>query len=339
MSVDARVVVAPRGVDAQLQVSSGTTVVLMGPNGAGKSTLLEAIAGIVAMDDGHISVGGVSFASGSRQVLARQRGVGLVTQDDELFPTMSVRENVAFGPRAQGANRKAAHAQADAWLEKMGILELAHRSPQTLSGGQARRVAIARALASEPTVLLLDEPLARLDIEQASHIRRLLATVLQGMTAIVSTHDALDAHTLATEVAVMEAGRIVESGRPEHVLVTPRTAFGARMAGRQLLTGVMRKGALVVDSGATVPVVSGPGQGVRAAIAVRPTLVSVNSKQPGPAGALISEAVTAIEPRGDYVRVYGQSVAADIDVTEAATIALGQHVTFGLPAGLEAYAL
>lgn len=339
MSVDAHVVVATRGVDARLTVETGSTLVLMGPNGAGKSTLLEAIAGIVSTQGGHIIVRGVPLDGDKGRASPRHRGIGLVTQDDALFPTMSVRDNVAFGPHARGASRAKAYAQAHEWLEKLGILALANRAPGSLSGGQARRVAIARALAVEPTVMLLDEPLARLDVESASHIRRLLATVLQGRTAIVSTHDALDAHTLAHEVAVMEAGRIVEFGPAMSVLVTPRTAFGARMAGRQLITGVMGDGVLVLDSGAAIPVSAGPRQGARAAIALRPSSVSVNAPDSSDTRARLTETLSAIEPRGDYVRVYGTSLAADLDATEAASLTVDQRATFGLPEGLEAYEL
>lgn len=328
--------VEARGVAAELAVGAGRTLVLLGPNGSGKSTLLEAIAGIVPAA-GALTLDGASLTG----VGARDRRIGLLSQDDALFPTMSVRDNVAFGPRARGASRADAKAAAEDWLARVGLAGLGDRRPGELSGGQARRVAIARALAAEPRVLLLDEPFAGLDVASASATRALVATLLADRTAAVTTHDALDAHALADDVAVMEAGRVVEHGPAAAVLARPRTPFAARMAARVLVTGTMHGGALVTGSGVRIPVTGGPGAGAAAGIAVHPAAIAVarDGEPRDPARVWMDDAVVAVEPRGDEVRVHGRDAAADVDAAVAAVLGVGDVVGFGVEPGAPAYAL
>ena len=140
-------------------------VALVGPNGAGKSTLLRVLAGLLPCDDGHVRLSGAVLedTAARSRVPAEQRPIGVVFQDYLLFPHLTARENVAFGLRARGTDRAAARRTADAWLERVGLAEHGGQRPGRLSGGQAQRVALARALAPEPTLLLLDEPLAALD--------------------------------------------------------------------------------------------------------------------------------------------------------------------------------
>ncbi|BDZ60640.1 molybdenum import ATP-binding protein ModC [Demequina sediminis] len=341
MTLDCHVVVQPRRVDARLTLATGRTLVLLGANGAGKSTVLEAIAGLVPLSDGHVSLDGRPLADARTSTPARERGIGLLSQDDALFPTMSVRDNVAFGPRSRGASRAAARATADDWLARVGLDGCGDRRPGELSGGQARRVAIARALAAEPRVLLLDEPFAGLDVGAASEVRALISSLLKERTAVVTTHDALDAYAFADDVAVVEGGRVVEAGAASEVLTRPRTAFAARMAARVLVVGTMRGGALVTDAGVRVPVTGGPGAGRRAAVAARPAAVALEGDEGprAPGRAWIAEHVTALEPRGDEVRVHGTSLAADVDPADAALLSLGDRIAFGVPAGLDAYPL
>ncbi|WP_062464293.1 ABC transporter ATP-binding protein [Demequina soli] len=332
LAADVRV--PARGVDASLEVAPGRTLVLLGPNGSGKSTALEAVAGIVPG-------AAVTLDGAAAPRAARDRRIGLLSQDDALFPAMSVRDNVAFGPRSRGVARAEARAEADAWLARVGLSGLGDRRPRELSGGQARRVAIARALAARPRVLLLDEPFAGLDVGAASTVRGLVAGLLSGVTAIVTTHDALDAHALADDVAVMEAGRIVEAGPAAEVLARPRTAFAARMAARVLLEGTMRGGALELSGGTRVPVTGGPGAGARAAIALRPAAVTVSlgDAPRSPALVWIADEVAGLEPRGDEVRVQGTVCAADVDPAVAGALAARAPVWFGVPRGEAAYAL
>lgn len=341
MSLDAHVQITARGVDARLGVERGRTLVLLGTNGAGKSTALEAIAGLVRADVGEITLHGRTLSGGRRPVPPASRRIALLSQDDELFPTMSVLDNVAFGPRSRGASRAAARDTAHEWLARVGAADLADRRPTALSGGQARRVAIARALAPAPEAVLLDEPLARLDVEAATAIRALLGDVLRDVTSIVATHDALDAHALADDVAVIQAGVVVEAGTASDVLTRPRTAFAARMAARVLIRGTMQGGALVLADGTRLPVTGGPRAGSAAGIAVRPTSISlvVGDEARPPGRVWITDAAVSLEPRGDEVRVHGSVAAADVDPADAARVAVGQRVAFGIAPGLDAYGL
>lgn len=327
-----RVAVPGRGVDATVAVAAGRTLVLLGPNGSGKSTVLEGLAGIVRGADGEVRLDGETLG------VARHRGIGLLSQDDALFPTMTVLDNVAFGPRARGARRAQAREHARGWLARVGLEDLAERRPAALSGGQARRVAIARALAAEPHVILLDEPFAGLDVAAASEIRAMLASLLRERTTVIATHEPLDAHAFADDVAVMEAGRVVEAGTAAEVLTRPRTPFAARMAARVLLVGEMRGGALVLADGTRLPVTGGPGAGTAAAVAVRPADVAVGTGR-DPLLTWVDDAVVTVEPRGDELRVTGRIAAADVDVARAAQLAVGARVRLGIPQGLPAYAL
>ncbi|QAY60552.1 ATP-binding cassette domain-containing protein [Microbacterium protaetiae] len=221
-------------LDAQLHVDAGEVVAVMGPSGAGKSTLFGAVAGFVPLTQGSVQLDGqtVDAASGPH-VEPRHRGVVLLGQEPRLFPHLSARENIAFGPRARGAARAAARGDADTWLERVGLGGLGGRRPAELSGGQQQRVALARALATAPRVLLLDEPLTSLDPETAGEIRTLLSRQIAdtGTTAIVATHDAADAASLATRLVVLEAGQVTQVGAVHAVLDAPATPFVTVIAG------------------------------------------------------------------------------------------------------------
>ncbi|WP_280268935.1 sulfate/molybdate ABC transporter ATP-binding protein [Nocardia wallacei] len=238
--------VAERGLDVELRVGPGEVLAVLGPNGAGKSTLLEAVAGLVQPDEGVIRLGGRDLTVTAKGVAVppHRREVSLLAQDPLLFPHLSVMANVAFGPRSRGIRPGAARAIATEWLDAVDAVALAERRPGELSGGQAQRVALARALAVEPRVVLLDEPMAALDVTAAPAMRSLLRRVLRGdsrktvrTSAILITHDIVDALTLADRVVVLESGRIVEQGPVAAVLSRPRSAFAARIAGVNLMIG------------------------------------------------------------------------------------------------------
>ena len=198
-----------RGVDAALSVARGETLAIVGPNGAGKSTVLELLAGLLRPDAGRIELDGAVLADDRRWVAPHRRGIALMTQQTLLFPHLSVRDNVAFGPRASGLSRSAARDAAERWLVEAGARQLADRRAAELSGGQAQRVSLARALAAEPAVLLLDEPTAALDAEAVPELRSLLARVLGARTAVIVSHDPGDVSALADRTVRMAAGRIV----------------------------------------------------------------------------------------------------------------------------------
>ena len=317
---------ADRGFDVSFELAAGETLAVLGPNGAGKSPLLDLVAGLLAPTAGRAHLdGAVLFDAGAgRRVLTepRHRGVALLAQEALLFPHLTALENVAFGPRSRGDHRAAARTSALRWLERVGAEDLARRRPAQLSGGQAQRVAIARALAADPALLLLDEPLAALDVAVAPAVRALLRDVLAGRSAIIVTHDPLDAFLLADRVLILDGGRIVESGATAEVLTRPVTAFGARLAGLNLLPGRATAAGFTADNGLVAPSAEVFPTGRRLALTVRPGSVSVSRTTTAPAGVSGLEVeIDDVEHRGDVVRVHGAGLAAD--VTPATVVALG----------------
>ena len=228
-------------VDVPLVVGAGEVVAVLGPNGAGKSTLLRVLAGLHPLAAGHVRLGDRTLEEPARGIRmpAPQRGIGLVPQQSLLFPHLRVRDQVAFGPRHRGAGRSEARQEAERWLERTALSELADRRPAQLSGGQARRVAIARALAARPALLLLDEPLAALDVravlELRTFLRRHLADV--GVPTLLVTHDALDAMVLADHLVVLDSGRVEQHGSPTDVATHPRSPHVAALVGLNLARG------------------------------------------------------------------------------------------------------
>ncbi|HET7419390.1 MAG TPA: ABC transporter ATP-binding protein [Candidatus Dormibacteraeota bacterium] len=236
MSLHAQVRIARDGfeLDVDVTVFPGETVAVLGPNGAGKTTLLKALAGLVPLQ-GHVELDGEVFddTATARHVPTEERRVGLVFQDHVLFPHMTALQNVAFGLGRGGEK------VAMAWLERAGLGDKANARPAQLSGGQAQRVALLRTMATQPRLLLLDEPLSALDVTVRAEVRRELARQLaefKGIRIIV-THDPLEAIALADRLVVLENGRVVQSGRPEEVTARPRSRFVADLAGVNLLRG------------------------------------------------------------------------------------------------------
>jgi len=182
-----------------LSVGAGEVVALLGPSGSGKSTLLRVIAGIVTPDNGRVLVHGVDVGNRPTHL----RGVGMVFQDNQLFPHMSVLDNVAFGPKMAGVGRSERTERAVTWLRRVGLSGFEERRVTDLSGGEAKRVALARTLAAEPAVVLLDEPLTGLDRELHDRLAAELGTLLHDakVTALLVTHDHDEAATIADRTA------------------------------------------------------------------------------------------------------------------------------------------
>ena len=243
MSLDAIVQVALEDftLDVELHVDDGELLAVLGPNGAGKTTLLHALSGLRPVDGGRIAIDAtvVDDPATARFVPPEQRSVGVVFQDYLLFAHLSALDNVAFGLHARGAGRSAARARAHALLTEVGMHDKASSRPRELSGGQAQRVALARALAIEPALLLLDEPLAALDVQVRVETRHQLRDVLARFPGarILVTHDPIDALTLADRILIMEHGRVVQVGRAEDVLERPRSEYVAELAGVNLYRG------------------------------------------------------------------------------------------------------
>jgi len=218
-----------------LVVDAGSILVLLGPSGVGKSTVLRLLAGLDDPDQGRIRLGDRVVADPRSRVPAHERGIGMVFQSLELWPHMTVAENVAFGLPGRPRGRVAhGHARVAAVAEAVGLpRSLLDRRPGTLSGGERQRVAIARALAPEPGVLLYDEPLAHLDPARRAEIRRLVRAVgrASSTTVVYVTHDAAEALEVGDRVAVLGAGRVLEAGAPSDVYAHPTTLAGARALG------------------------------------------------------------------------------------------------------------
>ena len=230
-----------RDVAVDLEVETGRTTALIGPNGSGKSTVCSVVAGLLDAENGRVVLGGRVLDGPGRFVRAGRRRVALLSQEPGVFTHMSVLGNVVFALRCQGVSRAEATRRARAELAAVGAAHLASRSGGALSGGQAARVALARALATGPRLLVLDEPMAALDVTARQEMRRLVARrcAEEGLTLLLVTHDVLDLTALAEDVVVLDRGRVVEQGPTARILSAPRSDFVAHLTGTAVLTGVI----------------------------------------------------------------------------------------------------
>src|SRR5580692_839263 len=180
LDADIRLRLDRLNLDAVLSVQAGEVVALLGPNGAGKSTVLRALSGLLRLDGGKVELDGTVLEEPAKhiRVAPEKRPVGLMFQEYLLFPHLSAVENVAFGLRARGVDKRAARKRAAAALERLGVAKVAEARPGNMSGGQQQRVAMARAMVTEPKLLLLDEPLAALDVSTKTDVRRQLRATL-----------------------------------------------------------------------------------------------------------------------------------------------------------------
>ncbi len=309
-ALDLDVAVTGRDLAVSLRTEPGEVIAVLGPNGAGKTTLLSVISGLLRPDSGRLTLDGKLLVDVDRRIFVppHRRGVVLLAQQAMLFPHLTAAANVAFGPRSKGRSRLDARREALRWLAEVDAVEFAERRPSQLSGGQAQRIAVARALAADPTVLLLDEPMAALDVAMAPTIRQLLRRVLRhsGRTSVLVTHDILDALALADRTVVLEAGRIVEDGPTRAVLTRPRSMFAARLAGVNLVAGTAtRDGLKTAGQGhfyGILDATCAPGDW---AVAVfNPNAVAVHLTPPtGSPRNHLPVTIAEIEPRGSFVRV------------------------------------
>ena len=230
-----------RDVVVDLEVEAGCTTALIGPNGSGKSTVCSVVAGLLDAENGQVVLGGRVLDGPGGFVRAGRRRVALLSQEPGVFTHMSVLGNVVFALRCQGVSRAEATRRARAELAAVGAEHLASRPGGTLSGGQAARVALARALATGPRLLVLDEPMAALDVTARQEMRRLVARrcAEEGLTLLLVTHDVLDLTALAEDVVVLDRGRVVEQGPTARILSAPRSDFVAHLTGTAVLTGVI----------------------------------------------------------------------------------------------------
>ncbi len=319
-------------LDVSLQVTDDETLAVLGPNGAGKSTLVEVIAGIQPVDTGTIELDGLALddANTGLFVPAHRRQVGVVFQDYLLFDHLTVLDNILFGPASVGRDRSQAESSARKLMAQLEIVELADRKPPKLSGGQRQRVALARSLAMDPKALLLDEPMAALDISGRTLVRRLLSDILPSVSGprLLITHDPVDAFLLADRICVLEEGRISQIGTVDEIRRRPATDYVASLMDTNLLAGLNNRGMIEIDGTNVVlhTVHAGPAGPV--VVAITPNMVALHRSQPdGSPRNTWSTSVAAIEDRGGITRVtLGDPLALAVDITPSAASALGLEV-------------
>ena len=314
---------AERGLDVDLDLPPGRHAVT-GPNGAGKSSLLAVIAGLARPDQSRVLLDGRPLDG----VAPHRRRVALMSQATSLFPHLGVRDNVAFGPRSHGMGRREARATADHWLEVVGMTRFADRRPFQLSGGQAARVALARALAAEPAALLLDEPLAALDVEATPAMRAVLADVTharEDLVVVLVTHDVLDVLTVADGPAdtMTVLGERVEHGPVRDVLEHPRSTFTAGLAGVNLVRGeaLAGAGASVASGDEHLGIATGPHDVTGAAwVTFTPDAVSLHADRPEGSPRNVWEGrVSRVESQAGRARVWlDDPLPMSAEVTPAA---------------------
>ncbi len=315
--------------DVDIEVADGEVVALLGPSGCGKSTLLRAVAGLERPDAGVIRWDDTDLST----VPVHRRGFGLVFQDGQLFPHLDVVDNIAFGLRMRGEDRRRRAARARELLDIVGMGGYAERRVTELSGGEQQRVALARALAPNPRLLLLDEPLSSLDRALREQLAMELSGILRnsGTTALVVTHDHDEAFTLADRVALMRAGRITQVDRPDQVWRHPADEDTARFLGCGLfIDGVVDNGLLTCEFGTAA--LSWAEEG-KVRLGLRPSALRIAQGT----GVLTGGTVTARVHLRDHVRLVvdtgTKTVDAVADVADAPDI--GATVALALdPAGL-----
>ena len=317
-------------LDIDFSVEAATTAALVGPNGAGKSTTVEAIAGLLPLDRGHLKLGERTLddPAADRFVAPEHRRIGIVFQQYRLFEHLTVAENIAFAlTRGRRRLRRQANPAVERWIEALELTELADRHPSQLSGGQAQRVALARALAPEPDLLLLDEPLAALDVETKAQMRRILSHHLDGYSGprLIITHDPSDAFLLADRIHVLERGRLTQSGAVAAIRQRPATPYVAALAGTNLLTGSNDAGILRLDGSAHTLQSADTHTTGSVLITIHPTAVALHPDKPhGSPRNAWSTTVATVEPLGDTTRItLGSPLPLGVDITPAATAALG----------------
>jgi len=276
--------------DFSLTVNSGEVVCLLGPSGCGKTTVLRLAAGLERLQQGRVVINGRVVASDSVHVPPEDRNIGLVFQDYALFPHLTVRENVAFG--LKGGQARDRSSRIGEVLETVGIADLADRYPHALSGGQQQRVALARALAPAPPLILFDEPFSGLDARLRDQVRDQTLHVLKrsGQAALLVTHDAEEAMFMADRIAVMRAGRNLQTAPPDALYCSPVNAFVAEFFSEvNRIYAIAKNGTVATPFGA-LPA-AGLADGTPAEILIRPEalkLSSVDRPEDGSARVLAS---------------------------------------------------
>jgi len=298
-------------LDATIGAADGETIGLVGPNGAGKSTVVRALAGLLALDGGHMTLDGTTLDGEGIRVPVRERPVGVVFQDLRLFPNLSALDNIAFPLRAARIPRDETRRRAGELAERLGIATRKQAPPAELSGGEAQRVALARALIRRPRLLLLDEPLSALDVAARREMRTLLRAVLGSFDgiAVVVSHDPVDVMTIAGRVVILEGGHVVQDGTPEEIRRRPLSAYASEWVGVNLFRGTLSPlepgvARLLTADGELFVAVRDPLPPETEVIAtLRPSDVSIHTHPPaGSARNVIAGRISSVSI-GDRARV------------------------------------
>ena len=319
------------------QIADGEFVSLLGASGCGKSTLLRIISGFERPSEGRVLIYGEDLTDR----LPERRPTNLVFQRGALFPHMTVRENIGYGLKLRGWERARINARVDEMLALVRLDALGDRNPEQLSGGQAQRVALARALATEPRVLLLDEPLSALDLKLRQQMQLELRAIQKrlGATFVFVTHDQTEALVMSDRIAIMNAGRIEQYGTPRDIYRHPSSIFVSDFVGAtNLFRGSISQ---VSDGEVTLQTEVGtlslnrsePGlqPGQRVALSVRPEAIRLAPGASEAGGNRITGTIAEIVYQGSSLRlravVQGASAWVECRDEEAGGIGLGDAVT------------
>lgn len=321
-------------LEAAFEAPSGATTVIVGESGAGKTSVLRLAAGLDRPYAGRIVLDGEVYADAEAGIHrpAWRRDVGYLPQDYALFPHLTVAENVAFGLRAGGVPRRDVGSRVSEALKRTGIADLARRAPATLSGGQQQRAALARALVLNPRLLLLDEPLAALDLQTRRQVRgelrRLLAAL--GATTLYVTHSPLEALLFGDRIVVLEGGRVTQIGDRDELLRHPRSRYVAELVGTNFFAGraaAAGAGAIVrtADGVLAISPADDPGD---LFVTVDPRQITLHAQHPeGSAQNVFTGPIVELAPEppgGERVRVVlGTRPPLVAEVTREAVGAMG----------------
>ena len=325
--------------DLSLEVQPGELLALLGPSGCGKTTTLRLVAGFLTPQAGEIWVGDRRLSSSTSVVPPERRRMAMIFQSYALWPHMTVAQNVAYGLRFKKVPRGAREKKVAEMLRVVQLAGYESRYPGQLSGGQQQRVAVARALVVEPEILLLDEPLSNLDAnlreEMRFEIRRLHEAF--AITTLYVTHDQAEAMVISDRIAVLERGRVVQTGTADEVFGRPRTRFVAEFIGRtNLLDGVAATPDTVAIGRLRLRVAGGGlAPGARVAVSIRPHAIAIGEpvEHPGPGVNALRGTVKRASFLGDSVDY--EVTVADSDVVLRVVTPAGRRRRAGDVVGLE----
>jgi spermidine/putrescine transport system ATP-binding protein len=303
--------------DVSMTIAAGEFYCLLGPSGCGKTTTLNLIGGFIPLTAGDLLIEGRTV----KDLPPHKRNVNTVFQSYALFPHMTVAENVAFGLRMEGLSKADVTRRSGEYLELVGLSGLADRLPSQMSGGQQQRVALARALAKRPAVLLLDEPLGALDLKLRKQMQTELARIHRqvGTTFVFVTHDQEEALSMATQIAIMSNGNILQQGSPREVYDRPANRFVADFVGdTNFLRGTVRRdgGSTVFDVDSAIVDVQGDAEPGAATLMIRPEFLSLRQGDASDGVRGLTGQVVNIAFLGNHTRITVSTAAGEMVVVK-----------------------